>query len=115
MAGRAVPEPALGVDVLAILLVPDAGAAAAGDHQLIVLHTRHVGERMPQPAHRVDDTSVWNRLAPPPWASASGCHSTPTQKRRVGSSSPSMMPSPSARAATTSPSPTRSAPRWWWE
>ena len=46
-------------------------------------------------------------------SSSSGCQSTPSMKRRVGSSIASTVASPSARAVTRRPSPTRSTP-WWW-
>jgi hypothetical protein len=45
-------------------------------------------------------------------SSSSGCHSTPSMKRRVASSSASAVPSPTARAVTRRPVPTRATP-WW--
>ena len=44
----------------------------------------------------------------------SGCHCTPTTKRRPGISTPSTTPSAGQRAETTRPSPSR-ATAWWWK
>ncbi len=93
VAGRAVPQAAARVDVLLALLVPHERALAVVDHDLRILHDRHVGERVPEPRHRVDDTSPSNRAWPEPGTSASGCHRTPTQKRAPAISSPSTVPS----------------------
>ena len=44
----AVPEACRAVEIAVAVLVVEPDALAAGDHQLVVAHHRHVGERMPE-------------------------------------------------------------------
>ena len=48
-------------------------------------------------------------------SSASGCHWTPSAKRRSGASKASGSSSIDDQPVTSKPSPTRSTPWWWWD